>query len=148
MTEKAVALQDAIEWYLTTVRSGVIKQMQAKGFWVTGKTGNNIKIILKKRSGSLDFPKYFSTMVEGEGRRPGSYPPIQEIMGWIASRNLELNPYAVAKKMAEKGNAVYRGAREGVDVSEEVKAHQKEFKRRVAEVYKGMIKNKIKQLKK
>lgn len=76
----------------------------------TGNTRDRISVL---ETGGLDFGqaaleadshwKYV-----GNGRGPGAPPPVQNIQTWINAKGLNLNPYAVARKIGEQGSKDYR----------------------------------------
>jgi hypothetical protein len=142
-----VSFEDHIQWYLTTVKVGLIKQIQAKGLSASGKTITRINVVMEQGSkGTLVIPSYFHTLVDGVGRKPGKMPPIEEIAGWIKLRGLEMSPWAVAKSMAKKGNLIFQRKKEGVDLKGEIEAHHAEFLKRVANALKINLATKYKQI--
>jgi hypothetical protein len=136
-------IKDSIQWYLTTVKVGLIKQLQEKNFNLSGGTANSINAEIMDVAGIsrgvLTVPKHFLTLVEGIGRKPGTMPPVQEIAEWVRKRNLDISPWAIAINMKNKGNAVYRKERRGIELDREINAHRGELLRRIAEGVKAEI---------
>ena len=49
-------------------------------------------------------------------RGPGGMPPIENIILWIKlKRDVKANPWAIAKTIAAKGTAMYRGEKKPLD---------------------------------
>lgn len=141
------SLEEHVEWYLTTVRVGLVKQMQYLGLSASGNTTDNIRTLIEGGKGLLIVPPHFHTLVDGIGRRPGGkLPPIEEITKWIAQRGLDLSPWAVAKSIQRKGNLIYQKRKRGVDLKGEIEAHREEFLKRVSNQLKINLVNKYKSL--
>lgn len=50
----------------------------------------------------------------GNGRGPGAMPPVQNLQNWINAKGLDLNAWAVAKSIAQKGTRDYRQGGENI----------------------------------
>ena len=137
---------DHVQWYLNLIKVGIVKQLQYLRFYNTGETADKVRTLIESGKGYIIVPKHIATLVQGKGRRPGKMPPVQEIAKWIESRNLDLNPWAVAMSMKKKGNEVYQRKREGINIEAEVEANREEFLKRIAQELKINIIKKYKSL--
>jgi hypothetical protein len=50
----------------------------------------------------------------GNGRGPGTPPPVTSIQRWMDAKGLDLNAWAVARKIGAEGSADYRAGRTNV----------------------------------
>jgi hypothetical protein len=138
------SIETHVQWYLTTVKVGLIKQIQARGLSASGTTIEHITVLMEDGKGYLKVPSHFHTLVTG--RKPGKMPPIEEIAEWIKIRGLDISPWAVAKSIAKKGSLIHQRKKQGVDLRGEINAHREEFLKRVATQMKLNLATKYKQI--
>lgn len=103
-------LSAAVEVAMLDLLDRIREEANYRGKVASGRTLNSLRTsVLSSPSfvvGTLtggDWWKYV-----GNGRGPGAMPPIEPIRQWIASKGLDLSPWAVAKKMQKEGSRDYR----------------------------------------
>lgn len=112
---------------MTTVKVGIIKQMQARGSYSSGKTASRVRVVVEGEYASLIAPGYIQTLVHG--RPPGKMPPIKDLIDYAAAK--QINVWALAKSIAAKGTLIWQGKKQGIDIKAEIDAHRDEFLKRV-----------------
>jgi hypothetical protein len=94
--------------------------MGAAGMWVTGETGNSIKVQVKqegtKFTCTLVGRPYFMTVQTGRRPTPGKKPSrelISNITRWVEARGIDLNAvWAIAMTIQRRGTDLWlRGGR-------------------------------------
>lgn len=139
--------REALEIYLEKTLQDLLKESRAKGFYASGKTHANTFTEVKPdgSEGMLHAPRHIETTFKGIGRKPGTMPPVLSIQEWIKIKGLNLNPWATAKRMMISGNAVYRGAREGIDFKSIKAKHFEEFKQNCLAALKQSVQDGIRE---
>ena len=92
------------------LRGNIHSDMVNRGLNATGRTSASI------RTNTLEGPQFVSGTLYandnwefvGSGRKPGKQPPISPLKTWIEARGLDMNPYALAKSISEKGTKDFR----------------------------------------
>ena len=102
-------------------------QQIAKDFVASGRSLKQYEVVIAKPNVvDILWASYLQFSLEGVGRQPGSYPPINAIVQWLIDKKIKpskkqtLNSLAfvIARKMAEEGNMVFRGKRSGIDLDD------------------------------
>lgn len=85
----------------------VVDTLQASDQRATGKTIAALRSTSGPEYAALLGPSHLKAL--RDGRRPGQRPPIEAIREWLAAKRLQLNPYAVANSIAQRGTQLFRG---------------------------------------
>lgn len=100
-------------------------EQEAKDFVASGRSLRSYEVVITQNTVELLWASYLRFSLEGVGRRPGSYPPINAIVQWLKQKKIKpegmsLNGLAfiIARKMAEEGNLVFRKKRSGIDLDD------------------------------
>lgn len=128
---------------LDEVKKAYIEDQEAKGIRASGKSAKSLRKHPKPTSGTLTGAKYF--FQQRHGRRPGKFPPIDDILNWIRAKGIQPGMYQptpktgqkipkprqmterqlaflFAQKIAERGTDVYLGKRPGLNPDAKVEA--------------------------
>lgn len=101
-------INQGLELYISNLRQ-VLEQEKLNA---TGQTSANIRIgEVGENSGAVNAPASIMTLVHG--RRPtsgsGNGTLVEAIDAWLKAKGLDLNKYAVAKKIHKEGTTLFRG---------------------------------------
>jgi copper chaperone CopZ len=95
--------REIISQFLTAIRDEIRAQLPK----VTGRTRESVKVEnLTETTGEITVPWRLFTFQDG--RKPGTMPPISEIQKWLDAKGLDISPWAVAIKMRNEGNTLWR----------------------------------------
>ena len=117
----ARATSDVIRQQLEQIRLAIITSQQTLGIKDSGFSAASIKITGSRALGAvLTAPAYLQTNYDKVGRRPGTPPPVQDILNW---GKLSPQPnqtrlqaaYAVATSIGQVGTGIFRG-RAGIPI--------------------------------
>lgn len=145
-------INQSIGILLDGVRKAYIDDQKAKGIRASGKSAESLRIETKDASGTLYGARYF--IQQTVGRKPGKFPPIDDILDWIRVKNISPRDsktterqlaFLFARKIAQSGTDIFLGRRPGLDVDEKIKELIKEFKENLAKDVKGEIVKTLKQ---
>lgn len=75
--------------------------MEASGNWA-----KQLEVRIKPSGVQIWGEEYSKQLVYG--RKPGAMPPVSAIARWLDDKNINANPWAVAKVIAEKGTTWYQ----------------------------------------
>lgn len=131
-----LAISQSISTLLNGVRQAYIDDQKAKGIRSSGKSAESLRPEVTENSGTLYGAKYFYQ--QKHGRRPGKFPPIDDILNWIRAKGITPRDpktserslaFLFARKIAEKGTDIYEGKRPALDVEEKVKVLVEQFRK-------------------
>jgi hypothetical protein len=117
-------VEAAIADWAQGVAEAMITEQQARDFVATGQSLDAYQVVVTKPDTvELLTADYLRFSVEG--RPPGGFPPLAAIADWIQVKGIQapgitLNSLAflIARKIANEGNAVWRGDRQGIPMQE------------------------------
>lgn len=119
-------------------------------FKASGRTAKEITTETDKLSGQVLAPSHIYTLMFG--RKPGKFPPISAILQWIRDKRIKPNnpkttdrqlAYVFARSIALRGNRVYQGKVDPLNVDEQIEKYVKEFQQSVGkQVAETIIKQK------
>lgn len=135
---------------LNGVKQAYIDQQNAQGIRSSGKSAASLRTDSDTDSGALYGSAYFYQ--QKHGRKPGKFPPIDDILDWIKAKGIKPKDnisekslaFLFARKIAQSGTDVFQGRREGLNVEERTKELVEQFKK---DLVKGFKKEIIKQVK-
>ena len=97
---------------LTGFKNAIVQNMHNENAVATGKTINAFEIIANEYGGKLIGASWIYHLEHGRGPTKSSTPSnptlLEAIKQWITAKGLDLNPYAVAKKIHKFGTKLYR----------------------------------------
>lgn len=123
------SFENALTLWAVRVAEEVQRQQVEKDFVATGESLDNYVVnVVKRNNVDLLIPQYLTYSMEGTGRKPGTVPNINALEKWIHDKGIEPDAgqtinslaWAMGIKMAEEGNQVYRGDREGIELIETI----------------------------
>lgn len=141
-----LAISQSISTLLDGVRKAYIDRQIAQGIRSSGQSANSLRKEVTDNSGTLYGAGYFYQ--QKHGRRPGKFPPIDDILNWIREKGITPRDpktserslaFLFARKIAQSGTDVFTGKRKGLDVEEDVKKLVEEFKKNLAKDIKTEI---------
>lgn len=124
----------AISELIDGVRKAYQQDQIDKGMRSSGKSAASLRIDVKENSGTLYGAKYFYQQIHG--RKPGKFPPIDEILNWIRIKGIQARDnktttrqlaFLFARKIAERGTDIFSGKKKGLNVDDKIKVLVKEF---------------------
>ncbi len=136
---------------LDGIRDAYIKDQSAKGIKASGKSAASLHNIITPTSGSLVGAKYFYQQMFG--RKPGKFPPIDEILNWIREKRITPRDaktserqlaFLFARKIAQSGTNIFQKKSEGLEVREEIKALLLKFRKEVVAEFRIDIQKEMK----
>jgi len=119
---------------LNDIREAYIKEQRDKGIRSSGKSAESLRISVDKTSGQLSGAKYF--IQQTVGRKPGKFPPIDDILDWIRAKKITPRDaktterqlaFLFARKIAQSGTDIFQGKRSGLEMDEIIAKLVKEF---------------------
>lgn len=122
---RPTAIEEAMAIWAVQVAEEMKDEQIAKDFVASGKSLRMYEVLIAKPNlVELVWAAYLRFSLESVGRRPGSYPPINEIVKWLKKKGIKpeegtsLNALAflISRKMAKFGNLVFRKKRSGIDL--------------------------------
>lgn len=131
---------------LNSIREAYIKEQKDKGIRSSGKSAESLRISVDSNSGQLTGAKYF--IQQTVGRKPGKFPPIDDILDWIRAKKISPRDaktterqlaFLFARKIAQSGTDIFQGKRPGLDMDEIIKKLVSEFMKSFAKDTKAEI---------
>jgi len=154
-----MAASQSIETLLNGVREAYISDQAAKGIKASGKSAASLRIEVTENQGTLYGSSYFYQ--QKHGRRPGKFPPIDDILDWIREKRITPKDsktterqlaFLFARKIAGEspnikpgGTDIWMGKRPALNVEEKIKELLKEFAKNIATEFKDKIITTLKQ---
>lgn len=137
-----MTVEEAIKDYLDRVATSIVDEQIQKGFFASGKSADSLQPVVEGTKGTLYGDKSFYFQVHGRG--PGKLPPINEMIKYIAIKRLKMSPWALAVSLKNKGSAVWRRERKGLDIKTQVDKHRKTLLKNLGKAYKETLLTQIK----
>lgn len=116
------------EWAYECAKQLELQQVK-KDFVATGKslTEYEVRVVSESRVDVL-IADYLRTSIQGVGQEPGTWPKKGTIRQWLLDKGImgstdkSLNSVAflISRSIAMEGNQVFRGERDGIDVTEAI----------------------------
>lgn len=151
----------SISTLLDGVRDAYIKDQKDKGIYSSGKSASSIRKDVEETSGQLFGSSYFYQ--QKHGRKPGKFPPIDDILNWIRAKGIQPGMYQptpktgqkipkprqmterqlaflFAQKIAREGTDIFQGKRPELDPGEQIQKLVMEFSRSVSKELRKEIK--------
>jgi hypothetical protein len=124
-----------IDTLLNGVKQAYIDQQNAQGIRSSGKSASSLRTESDSDSGALYGSAYFYQ--QKHGRKPGKFPPIDDILDWIRVKGIRPKDkisdrslaFLIARKIAQSGTDVFQGKRDGLDVEDRIKQLVEQFKK-------------------
>lgn len=119
---------------LDGVRKAIQEDQIDKGIRSSGKSSASLRIEVKENSGALYGSKYFHQQFHG--RKPGKFPPIDDILDWIRVKGIVARDsktttrqlaFLFARKIAERGTDIFSGKRPALDIKDKLKVLTENF---------------------
>lgn len=142
-----MAFEQPIQELLEGVRIAYQHDQIDKGIRSSGKSSASMRKDVKPNSGTLYGVKYF--FQQKHGRRPGKFPPLDDILNWIREKGITPRDnktterqlaFLFARKIAEKGTDIFTKKRPALNVDEQIKELMKLFMKSVGKELKDKIK--------
>lgn len=141
-----MAASQSIETLLNGVRQAYIDDQKAKGIRSSGKSASSLKIRVDANSGTLTGVRYFYK--QKFGRKPGRFPPIDDILDWIREKRITPRDpktterqlaFLFARKIAQSGTDIFEGKRPALNVEDKIKELVAQFAKNIATEFKDKI---------
>lgn len=131
--------RDAIEKLLEGIRKDIVKDQAVKRIKSSGASADSMDVFMSPSSGRLVGFQYIGAQVHG--RRPGAFPPIEDIRAWIDREGIEPQDiskdslaFLIARKIARKGTDIYLGKRPGLDLDGIIQRRREEFEGDITDI--------------
>jgi len=147
-----MAASQSIDTLLDGVRDAYIQDQKAKGIRASGKSAETMRKEATQNTGKLFGAKYFYQ--QKHGRRPGKFPPIDDILNWIREKRITPKDsktterqlaFLFARKIAQSGTDIFEGKRPALNVEEKIKELVAQFAKNIATEFKDKIITTLKQ---
>ncbi len=102
-------MQTNFNTFLNQIKTDLINSMQAKGSYGTGRTANDITVVVEGDKAQLQIPGILQTLEKGRGPTsknapPGSPPMIERIKQWCQAKGIpEREAWAIKKAIDKYG---------------------------------------------
>lgn len=139
--------QPLISELLDGIKKVYQDRQKEQGIRSSGESADSLRTESSESSGTLYGAKYFYQ--QKFGRRPGKMPPVEDILDWIRAKKITPKDpktserqlaFIFALKIARSGTDVYQRKREGLKVEDQVEELVKEFRTKLDEGFKAVIK--------
>lgn len=112
---------ELISAFLEELKAEIVQNLKDRGNVASGETINSLEVIpIDENTVALWGAKHLMALEDGRkptrsGAESGSPTLFERIKQWIDDKGLDLNPYAVTKKIHKEGTSLYRqGGKSGV----------------------------------
>lgn len=143
----------SIEHFMEGVRKAYVEDQAAKGIRASGASAESLRIETSDEGGKLYGSAYFYQQIFG--RKPGSFPPIEDILEWIFVKGIEPKnerdsyedlAFMFARKIANSGTDIYQGKRPALSIEDRVVELKENFKREFLGEYRAKLVDRIRQI--
>jgi hypothetical protein len=126
-------MRNRIDEFLNGVISDIKEDQDIKDIRASGASANSLKQSSTETSGEIKGLRYIGA--QRFGRRPGKFPPIDDIKQWIDDKGI--NPtdiskdslaFLIARKIAREGTDIYTNKRPALAVSDIIEVRLDELK--------------------
>ncbi len=130
--------QESISLFLNSVAEALKQDQASKDMRASGASAASLREESNNEGSSLWGSNYWQFQITGRG--PGKFPPIENILAWLATRNIQadISPrslaFLIARKIARVGSDIFKGAKEGIDFKGILAAHMETLKRNLGNV--------------
>lgn len=137
-----MAITDSISDLLDGVRKAYQEEQIDKGIRSSGKSSASLRPEVKQSggtiSGTLYGAKYFYQ--QKHGRKPGKFPPIDDILDWIRIKGIvprdnktstKQLAFLFARKISQSGTDIFSGKRPALNPDKKIEELVEEFKANV-----------------
>lgn len=106
---------------LGTMVDKIKTDQQAKDITASGASAETLGVVMQPDGGDITGARYFYQQIHG--RRPGKFPPIQNIIEWIETKGIEADipvkslAFLIARKIAREGTNIFQGKSPGLALS-------------------------------
>jgi hypothetical protein len=130
-------LIEAVKESLEKFNNSIKADMSSKGMDTTFTASNSLSVsesgyILS--STGIDYIQYLN-----RGRPPGKYPPLRVIERWVDLKGLRVDPFVVARSIAENGSRIYRNRELGLKLEDKAFILQQEINKKIPEFLSNLI---------
>ena len=104
-----------VEKFNDSIRS----DLSSKNIDNSGEASNSIRIESTKNSVTslgVDYLYYLD-----QGRGAGKFPPVDEIVKWVATKAVSISPYLVGRKIAREGTEIFKDKSRGIQLDQKRK---------------------------
>lgn len=139
----AQSLDKLLKGYITAVKA----DQESKGIKSSGSSAASLRAEINDNGGAVYGSKYFYQ--QKHGRKPGKYPPIEDILNWIKAKGIQADipdrslAFLIARKIAKSGTDIFQGKRPALNVEEKTKELLKKFIEDIMKDYKEEIKKEL-----
>lgn len=143
--------QESIALFLSSVAEALKQDQSQKDMKASGASAASLREESSETGGALYGSNYWQFQITGRG--PGKFPPIENILAWLATRNIQadISPrslaFLIARKIARVGSDIFRGTKEGIDFKGILAAHMDKLKSNLGTVAKNAVIETIRQSK-
>jgi len=140
--------KETISELLDGIKKVYQDRQKEQGIYSSGKSADSLRTESGDTSGALYGARYFYQ--QKFGRKPGKFPPIDDILDWIRAKKITPRDpktserqlaFLFARKIARSGTDVHQNKREGLDVEKQVEELVKQFMEKLNEGFKAQIKS-------
>lgn len=133
---------------LEALRERITQNMSGADLIVTGKTRDSMVASVQGNAGVLTGRQAFATLEKGSrpwSKRPKRVPKFfADLIGeWIDARGLDLNQWAVARTIIDKGSSLYRKGGRNDIYSPELQKTIDTIGQRVVDHYAVLVTNRL-----
>lgn len=102
--------------HLNTLKENIQREMSSKNLDNTGEASNSLEVKGNQLLGN-DYIYYLD-----QGRRPGKFPPVQNLRDWVRSKlgldsaEAKQVAFLIGRKIANEGTTIYRNKSKGIEL--------------------------------
>jgi len=142
----AVNFSASIDEHLDKVRQAYQDALNANGNNASYKTSESFTKEVTQNSGTLFGASNLYQLKHG--RKPGRFPPIDDILDWIRSKGITPKDnktterqlaFLFARKIAQSGTDIFEGKKPALNVDDQIKVLQEQFEKNLTADFKTEI---------
>ena len=122
---------------LEEVKIDMISEQAALGQRASGFSADSLNVASTSKGPVLQGADYWAFLIDGSGRAPGLFPPVDNILDWVRDKGINFGgtekqtAFLVGRKIAREGTGIYQG-KPGVKIREAITEHLIEASGRIA----------------
>lgn len=133
-------MKELIQQLMESIKVATIANQQELGIRSSGESAQSLSAVADEVSGELSGSHYFYQQIHG--RKPGKFPPIQNMLDWIQRKGITPRDekttlaqlaYLFARKIAQSGTDIFQGKAPALAFLEIINENVGEFQKELAD---------------
>lgn len=102
------------------VMNPIKNDLASKGIDNSGKASRSLRIETKENENRVILWGVDYLEILNRGRRPGKFPPVDEIKLWVDTKPVPISAFLVGRKIAREGTEIFKNKSKGIQLENKI----------------------------